>query len=240
MNGKFVITKVGYPNNKLETINNLLNADYQKIVSYIQILRLTGSQNPYFVESNSTTIRGYYDDSRSLIELIIDKKTDTKIKQVISNRVYLLLPEYFYLPDLVFPGNASQTEMAILSKITEEGKKKYTSMIGNSSLVYASKTSNNYTIMYKGSFGYVRVDAKYDAFGIISVGRAIMTGYRDSDLSNCQKFDLTGKCLSCDKNQQVEFQGACFAKLEGCLVQAGTLCLKCNAGYLKLNNNCSQ
>lgn len=125
INGKFFITKVGYPNNKLETIDNSLNTDYQKIVSYIQILRLTGSQNPYFVESNSTTIKGYYDDSRSLTELIIDKKTDKKIKQIISNRVYLLLPEYFYLTDLVFPGNFSQTEMTILSKVTQEAKKKY-------------------------------------------------------------------------------------------------------------------
>lgn len=240
MNGSFAVTKVVYPNNKLETIFSPINDDYRKIASYIKSLRLTGNRNPYFVESNSTTIKGYYDDSRSFREIIIDKNTNTKTHQVISNRTYLLLPHYFYLTDLVFPGNASQAQISILSKIVEETKKKYPMMDGNLTLVYASKVNNNFTVVLRGSFGYVQVDAKHDVLGIINVGRAILTRYKEKDFSNCKKFDLTGKCLSCDKNREAEFQGACFGKLEGCLVQAGILCLKCKDGYLKSNYACSQ
>lgn len=152
----------------------------------------------------------------------------------------MLVPYSFYLPDLVFPGNASQAEISILSKITEETKKKYPKMDGNLTLVYASKVNNNYTVILRGSFGYVQIDAKYDVLGIINVGRAILTRYKEKDFSNCKKFDLTGKCLTCDQNREVEFQGACFGKLEGCLVQAGTLCLKCEGGYFKSNYTCSQ
>lgn len=50
----------------MEIISDIQNADYQKIVAYLKTLTLAGTKLPFYVESNSSTIRGYYEDGKSL------------------------------------------------------------------------------------------------------------------------------------------------------------------------------
>ncbi len=51
--------------------------------------------------------------------------------------------------------------------------------------------------MFKGGFGYQKLQAN-NSNGIITLGKLIVTTYKDSDFSNCKKFDIQGRCLSCD------------------------------------------
>ena len=57
--------------------------------------------------------------------------------------------------------------------------------------------------MYKNANGYLKIDASLDANGVVTVGRLIITGYHDGDFSNCQKYNSTGKCLSCNSDLEV-------------------------------------
>lgn len=50
----------------MEMISDIQNPDYQKIVAYLKTLASAGTQIPFYVESNSTTIKGYYEDGKSL------------------------------------------------------------------------------------------------------------------------------------------------------------------------------
>jgi hypothetical protein len=70
-------------------------------------------------------------------------------------------------------------------------------------LVFVNKQASNYTLLYKNSFGYQKLDASLDFFGNVSLGRLVITNYKDGDFSNCQLFNLDGKCLSCDPDTEV-------------------------------------
>lgn len=51
--------------------------------------------------------------------------------------------------------------------------------------------------MFKNQYGYQKIEAKVDDKGIITVGRLVITGYREGDFSNCKKYNSAGRCLSC-------------------------------------------
>lgn len=76
------------------------------------------------------------------------------------------------MPTLLVPGNFSQSHKVILDKIGVEVAKKYSVLFANSTIVYASRSGSNYTLMYNTSAGYIRVDAIYDVFGTVVVGKA--------------------------------------------------------------------
>jgi hypothetical protein len=71
-------------------------------------------------------------------------------------------------------------------------------ILKDSTLVFADKNSNSYNLMFKNVNGYQKLDAQIDANGIVTIGRLIITGYKDGDFSNCKKYGPAGKCLSCD------------------------------------------
>lgn len=100
------------------------------------------------------------------------------------------------------------------------------------------KNSTYYQLMYKSSYGYLKIEAVLDAAGKITINRLIITGYTDNDFSNCSQYSLAGKCLSCDRESEIEFQGACFKKLEGCIIQAANVCVKCNVDFVKSASKC--
>jgi len=81
--------------------------------------------------------------------------------------------------------------------------KKYSVVIKDATLVFANKVNSNYTLLYKNSFGYQKLDASVDIFGIVTLGKIIITTYKDGDFSNCQQFNLDGKCLSCNADTEV-------------------------------------
>jgi hypothetical protein len=87
-----------------------------------------------------------------------------------------------------------------LAKLTQEAIKKYSIILANSNLTFADKVNNTYILMFKNSMGYQRLDATIDDKGVVTIGRLIITGYKEGDFSNCRKFGTTGKCLSCDAN----------------------------------------
>ena len=63
-------------------------------------------------------------------------------------------------------------------------------------------------------------------------GPLIVTAYKKSDFANCKEFDENGKaCLSCGSDE-IEYQGSCFKLMEGCLIQPGEICLKCDSNYV--------
>lgn len=55
------------------------------------------------------------------------------------------------------PGEPSDADQRILNSIVEDTISKFSVMLLNSALVYASKTDNTYNLMFKNSFGYQRV-----------------------------------------------------------------------------------
>lgn len=69
--------------------------------------------------------------------------------------------------------------------------------------MFADKKNNSYTLMYKNTYGYQKLDATVDELGNVALGKLIITSYRDTDFSNCQKFSSTGKCLSCNAETEV-------------------------------------
>lgn len=91
--------------------------------------------------------------------------------------------------------------------------------------------------MYKNSYGYQKLEVTIDSSGLLTVGRLIITAYKDNDFSNCQLFNADGKCLSCVPDE-IQYQGYCWKKLEGCLIQPGGICAKCNINYVKSGQKC--
>jgi hypothetical protein len=85
-----------------------------------------------------------------------------------------------------------------LTNIYQEALKKYSPVIKNISLLFASKFNNNYTLLYKNVVGYQQLDAIIDNNGIITIGKLVLTNYNDNCFSNCKLFGYDGKCLSCD------------------------------------------
>lgn len=103
------------------------------------------------------------------------------------------------MENLLIPGTPSPADNAILTKIVQEILKKYTIVVRDATLVFADRTNNVFNLIFKGSYGYQKVQVTYnDLDGSVSLGRLLITGYKSGDFSNCQKFDKTGKCLSCD------------------------------------------
>lgn len=217
------------------------NTEYQKIVNYLKGSTFAGEKVPFFTESNSTVINAYYDDGKSIIQIFYDKLTDKATSLAIYTRSYLLLPDGFALDTLLLPGGAgtSSPENATIAKLALETSKKYTIVIKDANIVYVDKkNATSYLLMYKSTFGYLKIDATIDAAGKIIIGRLVITGYVDGDLAACTQFSQQGRCLSCDKETEIEFQGSCFKKLEGCLIQAANICVKCNVDYVKSASKC--
>ena len=65
----------------------------------------------------------------------------------------------------------------------------------------------------------------------------ILTKDKDEDYSNCSQWDQKGKCLSC-REGEVEYQGSCFDRLEGCLIQPGDICVRCSSNYVQFGYKC--
>lgn len=148
-------------------------------------------------------IKAYYDDGKSTSEIYYDKILNKATALVVSTRPYLLVPDGFNLTTLVYPGNVNSTLNATLNKIYQEALKKFTIVFKDAVLVFASKQANNYTLLYKNAFGYQKVDASLDLLGNVTFGRLIITAYKEGDFSNCQLFNLDGKCLSCNTETEV-------------------------------------
>lgn len=66
----------------------------------------------------------------------------------------------------------------------------------------------------------------------------IITSYKKEDFTRCTEFDEKGTmCLSCSSDE-IEYQGNCFKLMEGCLIQPGSICLKCDSNYVIGNFKC--
>ena len=50
---------------------------------------------PFFVETNGTVVKAYYDDGKSVSEIFYDKSVDRFTSQVVYNRTYLLVSDGF-------------------------------------------------------------------------------------------------------------------------------------------------
>lgn len=193
------------------------------------------------MEVNQSLIKAYVDDTKSIIEVYYDPATKKATTQTIYTRSYLLVPEGFSIETLVLPGGvgAVAPENATIARISQEISKKYTIVIKDATIVYVDrKNSTYYQLMYKSSYGYLKIEAVLDAAGKITINRLIITGYTDNDFSNCSQYSIAGKCLSCDRESEIEFQGACFKKLEGCIIQAANVCVKCNVDFVKSASKC--
>lgn len=73
-------------------------------------------------------------------------------------------------------------------------------ILKDGNLIFADKNGSSYNLMFKNTNGYLKLDASIDVNGVVTIGRLIITGYKEGDFSNCQKFNAAGKCLSCDAN----------------------------------------
>lgn len=78
--------------------------------------------------------------------------------------------------------------------------KKYGMIIRDSRIAYADKKNNIYNIMLKGNLGYQKLQVTIEKNNSISIGRLILTNYKEGDFSNCQNYSPSGKCLSCNIN----------------------------------------
>lgn len=65
-----------------------------------------------------------------------------------------------------------------MNRINQEATKKYSTIMGNSSVIaFAMKNGNNYTVMFKNAAGYQRMECKFDDKGGLILGRLVITGY---------------------------------------------------------------
>ena len=78
---------------------------------------------------------------------------------------------------------------------------------------------------------YIRTKASKQTNGAFILERLYITLYNDNNFSSCQSYSMGGKCQSCSE-KAIEYQGECFEKIEGCLIQPGSLCVKCDSDYL--------
>lgn len=242
---KASFTNFGYSVTEVDPVNS----DVAKIVNYIKANNLAGSKIPFFIETNGTVVKAYYDDGKNVTEIFYDKAADKFTMSTAYTRTYVLVPDGFAVETLMIPGTPSSTDNATITRIGQEALKKYSIILQDASIVYVDrKSTNNYLFLYKSTYGHLRFDATMDAVTkAVTFGRLVIsTGYRVGDFSNCQKYqvvipapaNLMYKCLSCDRNTEVEFQGACHKIIEGCLIQAGPICVKCNADYVKSAYKC--
>lgn len=239
--GNANVIKVAYSNYGYEAVNpDATNQDYAKISSIMAKSDLLGTKVPFFTETNGTVIKAYYEDGKSTFEIFYDKATDKVTSQVAATRSYYLIPDGFSFENLLIPGAPSATDSAFLSRIIQETIKRYTIIVKDAVLMYAERKGNTFNLMFKSSYGYQRLQANISDYqnpnANIVLGKLVVTTYKDSDFSNCRRFDTVGKCLSCDPTTEVEYQGACHKKLDGCLIQPGTICAKCNANYVKFSD----
>jgi len=103
------------------------------------------------------------------------------------------------LINLIIPGTPTENDTINLNKINQEATKKYSTIMGHSSVIaFAMKNGNNYTVMFKNPAGYQRMEGKFDDKGVLTLGRLVITGYEANDLANCKKLSSTGRCLSCN------------------------------------------
>ena len=82
----------------------------------------------------------------------------------------------------------------------------------------------------KSSFGYTKFSANWkkvseeEAERIYSssvmIEQLLITEDKDEDFSNCKYWNEDSKCLSCSE-KEIEYQGVCYAKMIGCLIQPG-------------------
>lgn len=195
------VDKAAYINFGFEAVDAVsTNPDYQKILDIFRASSLAGSKIPFFTESNATVITSYYDDGKSTSSLNYDKATSKSTLTVIATRPYLLVPDGFSMSNLLIPGTPSAPDSLNIAKLTQEALKKYSVILKDANLLFVDKNVNTYNLMFKNANGYLKLDASIDANGVVTIGRLIITGYKDGDFSNCQKFSAAGKCLSCDAN----------------------------------------
>ncbi len=107
------------------------------------------------------------------------------------------MPDGFSLQNLLVPGLPSALDNVTLTSIVNVALSKYNFIIKNSTLVFADKINDTYNLMFKSSYGYQKLQATISN-NIITLGKLIVTNYKDSDFSNCKRFDEQGRCLSCD------------------------------------------
>lgn len=74
---------------------------------------------------------------------------------------------------------------------------------------------------------------------MIHIGDMEITDYKDTDFTTCTQLSKAGTCLSC-QSPQLEYQGSCWDKIEGCLAQAGSLCLRCAGEYALQGKVCKK
>lgn len=113
--------------------------------------------------------------------------------------------------------------------------------LADATVAYADKQDPYYNLMFKSpTQGYMKVRGKFDlSTGETVVDNFVKTAYQTTSFSTCTKFDTTGKCLTCTATQ-VEYQGSCWPKLEGCKVQTGQFCLRCDNPYVLSNKLCKK
>lgn len=85
--------------------------------------------------------------------------------------------------------------------------------------------------------GYIRVKVPELSSGTLVMDRIFITDWKAEDFSSCKSFNSDGKCLSCSAGQ-IEYQGECYAKMPGCLIQAGKICVKCELDYIRSEYQC--
>lgn len=87
--------------------------------------------------------------------------------------------------------------------------------------------------------GYIGLSGVSDGAGNFQVANYEVTSYDDSSFTLCAAMDGSGKCTSCTTTQ-LEYQGSCWPKLEGCKTQAGGICLRCSNPYILSSNVCKK
>lgn len=172
-------------------------------------------------------------------EIVIEKLTGAATVTPIANRNYLLVPDGFNISKLIVPGNPSTQDIDTLSLL-----KTYASLqnpdLTDATIKFADRPSlNSYNLMLKTANNqYKQLAGTMDsASGQINIISVTTTNYKDSDFGSCGLFSPEGICLSCSQSQ-LEYQGNCWEKIEGCLYQAGPICLKCSGKYILKNRLC--
>lgn len=219
--------------------NNAQNPDYQKLVSYLSTSGLAGSKIPLTTENNTKNIRGYYNDGKSTYQIVIAKSNNAATLTKIDTQTYLTVPDGFLINKLLIPGSPAGADQDAIAILTAMAQVQFTDL-ADGIVAYADKQEPYYNLMFKSpTKGYMKVRGKFDPLtGENAVDNFVKTAYTAASFSSCTQFDTAGKCLNCDATQ-LEYQGSCWPKLEGCKVQIGQFCLRCDNPYVLFNKKCT-
>ena len=175
---------------------------------------------------------------------MVDRTSGVGQGFLLNSRTYKIIPDGFNLDTLVNIESEPAEELQKIGQVMDAASHKFKKYFSNPLIKFLSKkregNSEKFFFMVKTLHSYAKFSGRWTnepEHPEIQVSNLILTKDKDEDYSNCSQWDQKGKCLSC-REGEVEYQGSCFDRLEGCLIQPGDICVRCSSNYVQSGYKC--